>query len=234
MPATKSILGLAKVLRLPRNLHLTFRKCCACHAIQPLRKVDLAAVRLPRNPHPTSPKCCACHAIQASRNLCVAVPMGPAPTLLRPRSDQTLRTGQLSHLRRRRFAHRATLFAIFSHLRKCRFTHRATLFCDFLFPCHTRALFVSIYLSPYLSIYLSPYLSIYLPIYLCAAPATKSVLDLAKVLRLPRFWHLTLRKCCACREIYTWPCQSTAPATKSTPDISKVLRLPRNSILEKS
>ena len=33
-PATKSVLDLAKVLRLPRNLYLTLRKCCTCHAIQ--------------------------------------------------------------------------------------------------------------------------------------------------------------------------------------------------------
>ena len=75
------------MLRLPRNLYLTLRKCCACHAVQSLGKVDLAKVlRLPRNLHPTLPKCCACHAIQSSRNLCVAVPMGPAPSPLRARS----------------------------------------------------------------------------------------------------------------------------------------------------
>ena len=84
----KSTLDLAKVLRLPRNLHLTFRTCRACHAFQSLRKVDLAKVlRLPRNLHPTSPKCCACHAIQTLRNLCVAVPIVPAPSPLRDRSE---------------------------------------------------------------------------------------------------------------------------------------------------
>ena len=55
--------------------------------------------------------------------------------------------------------------------------------------------------------------------------------DLAKVLRLPRNLYLTLRKCCACHEIYTWPCESAAPATKSTLDLAKVLRLPRNLYL---
>ena len=97
----KSILDLAKALRLPRNLHLTFRKCCACHAIQTLGKLDLAKVpRLPQNLHLTLPKCCACHAIQPLRNLRVAVPMGPrsehgprlpepAPSPLRTRSERT-------------------------------------------------------------------------------------------------------------------------------------------------
>ena len=55
-PATKSALDLAKVLRLPRNLYLTLRKCCACHATQTLR------------------------------NLRAAVPMGPSPNPFRDRS----------------------------------------------------------------------------------------------------------------------------------------------------
>ena len=50
-PATKSILDLAKVLRLPRNLYLTLRKCCACHAIQTLRNLR-AAVPVGPSPHP--------------------------------------------------------------------------------------------------------------------------------------------------------------------------------------
>ena len=80
-----------------------------------------------------------------------------------------------------------------------------------------------------------------------AAPATKSVLHIAKALPLPQNLHLTLRKCCTyhtphakvlrlprnlrltlrkfctCHEI----CTSIAPATKSVPDLAKVLRLPR-------
>ena len=56
-----------------------------------------------------------------------------------------------------------------------------------------------------------------------AVPATKSVLDLAKVLRLPRSSNLGK----------TWPCESAAPATKSAPHPAKVLRLPRNSTLAK-
>ena len=43
----------------------------------------------------------------------------------------------------------------------------------------------------------------------------------------------TLRKCCACHEICTRPCESAAPATKSILDLVKALRLPRNSELAK-
>ena len=93
-PATKSILDLAKVLRLPRNLNLTLRKCCACHAIQTLR------------------------------NLRAAVPMGPSPNPFRTRSETVprpfrdrLRTGVAAevvcaqsspiHAQRQRFLHLA-------------------------------------------------------------------------------------------------------------------------------
>ena len=66
-------LDLAKVLHLPRSLYLTLRKCCACHAIQPLGKLDLAKVlRLPRNLYLTLPKCCACHAVQSLGKLHLA------------------------------------------------------------------------------------------------------------------------------------------------------------------
>ena len=51
-----------------------------------------------------------------------------------------------------------------------------------------------------------------------AAPATKYVHDLAKVLRLPRTLRLTLRKCCACHAIQAL----------EKLDLAKVLRLPRN------
>ena len=51
-----------------------------------------------------------------------------------------------------------------------------------------------------------------------AAPATKSVLDLAKLLPLPRNLYF---------------CENAAPATKYAPDLAKMLRLPRNSILAK-
>ena len=141
-PATKSILDLAKVLRLPRNLYLTLRKCCACHAIQTLR------------------------------NLRAAVPMGPSPNPFRTRSETVprpfrdrLRTGVAAevvcaqsgspiHAQRQRFLHLAI-------------PQLAESACE------------------------------------SAAPATKSILDLAKVLRLPRNLYLTLRKCCACHAIQT-------------------------------
>ena len=115
-PATKPVLGLAKVLRLSRNLYLTLRKGCACHEIQALGKLNLAKVlRLPRTLHLTLRKCCAlhltlrkccaCQAIQPLRNLRVAVPMGPrsepAPSPLRARSERApnaLRPGAANRL----------------------------------------------------------------------------------------------------------------------------------------
>ena len=51
-PATKSILGLAKVLRLPRNLYLGLKKCCACHEILTLRNLRVAVTMGPR-PRPS-------------------------------------------------------------------------------------------------------------------------------------------------------------------------------------
>ena len=101
-PATKSILDLAKVLRLPRNLHLTLRKCCVCHAIQTLR------------------------------NLRAAVPMGPSPNPFRTRSETVprpppyrrrsrggLRTVRNSiHAQRQRFLHLA-IPQLAECLRKC-------------------------------------------------------------------------------------------------------------------
>ena len=83
-PATKSILDLAKVLRLPRNLYLTLRKCCACHAIQSLR------------------------------NLRAAVPMGPSPRPFRDRLRTGVAaevvcalSGSPIHAQRQRFLHLA-------------------------------------------------------------------------------------------------------------------------------
>ena len=83
-PATKSILDLAKVLRLPRNLYLTLRKCCACHAIQTLR------------------------------NLRAAVPMGPSPRPFRDRLRTGVAaevvcalSGSPIHAQRQRFLHLA-------------------------------------------------------------------------------------------------------------------------------
>ena len=115
LPATNSV-----VLRLPRNLCLTLRKCCACRKtcarpcesiapathIQSLGKLDLAKVpRRPRTLHLTLRKCCACHASQPLRNLRVAVPMGPrsepAPNTLRTRSERApnaLRPGAANSL----------------------------------------------------------------------------------------------------------------------------------------
>ena len=61
------------MLPLPRNLYLTLRKCCACHTIGSLGKLDLAKVRrLPRNLYITLQKCCAYHAIETSRVLDLA------------------------------------------------------------------------------------------------------------------------------------------------------------------
>ena len=51
-------------------------------------------------------------------------------------------------------------------------------------------------------------------------------------------YHLSLRKCCACHEICTRPCENAAPATKSAtksaPQVAKVLRLPRGLHLRNS
>ena len=127
-PATKSILDLAKVLRLPRNLCLTLRKCCACHASQTLR------------------------------NLRAAVPMGPSPNPFRDRSETVPRPPP--YRRRSR-----------GGLRIVRKPNSRTA-PTFSASCHP--------------------------------PARREWTQrLAKVLRLPRNRYLTLRKCCACHEIYT-------------------------------
>ena len=85
-PATKSILDLAKVLRLPRNLYLTLRKCCACHAIHTLR------------------------------NLRAAVPMGPSPHPFRDRSEtasvQASQPRWFAHCPEAQFTHSANVFCI--------------------------------------------------------------------------------------------------------------------------
>ena len=47
----QKIQHLAKVLRLPRNLYLALRKCCACHAIQSLRNLRAAVPMVP-SPRP--------------------------------------------------------------------------------------------------------------------------------------------------------------------------------------
>ena len=126
-PATKSALDLAKVLRLPRNLYLTLRKCCACHATQTLR------------------------------NLRAAVPMGPSPNPFRDRSKTVPRPRPY----RRRDRHDLVVCALSGspiHAQRQRF-------CILLSPSSQR-----VDAAPCES----------------AAPATKSILDLAKVLRLPR------------------------------------------------
>ena len=128
VPATKSILDLAKVLRLPRNLYLTLRKCCACHAIQTLR------------------------------NLRAAVPMGPSPRPFRDRSETVPRPPPY----RRRS--RGGLHTVRKPNSRTAPTFSAS----------------------------------------CHPPARREwTQHLAKVLRLPRNRYLTLRKCCACHEIYT-------------------------------
>ena len=57
---------------------------------------------------------------------------------------------------------------------------------------------------------------------LCTAPATKSALQVHKVLCLPGNLHSRFTKCCACHEICT--AGSRGPAATTRP----VLRLPRN------
>ena len=144
-PATKSILDLAKVLRLPRNLYLTLRKCCACHAIQTLR------------------------------NLRAAVPRVPSPRPLRDRSETV--PGPF-----RDRLHTGVATEVVCALSGSPIHAWHQRFCNLLSPSSQK-----VDAAPCES----------------AAPATKSVLDLAKVLRLPRNLYLTLRKCCTCHAIQT-------------------------------
>ena len=237
-PATKSILDLAKVLRLSRNLHLTLRKCCACHAIQTLR------------------------------NLRAAVPMVPSPRPFRtrsaPASVQASQPRWFAHCPEAQFTHSANVFCIlpspssqrvlakvlrlprnlYLTLRKCcesaapatkstldlakvlRLPRNSNL----AKPSRGRAngpvsetvpnpfrtrLRTGVAAEVVCALSGSPihaqrqrFLHLAIPQLAesaceSAAPATKSILDLAKVLRLPRNLHLTLRKCCACHAIQT-------------------------------
>ena len=181
------------MLRLPRNLHLTLGKCCACQEIYtspcesaaPATKstLDLAKVlRLPRNLYLTLRKCCACHAIQTLRNLRAAVPMGPSPHPFRDRSE----TASVQASQPRWFA----------HCPEAQFTHSANVFCILPSPSSQTVLAKVLRLPR----------NLYLTLRKCCAchePSPSSQTVLAKVLRLPRNLYLTLRKCCACHEIYT-------------------------------
>ena len=104
-------------------------------------------------------------------------------------------------------------------------------FAESSLPRSSLSLFLSFFLFFVLSFFLSRSLSLslsfcFLPfssrLYLykffftaCenAASASNSAPCLAKVLRLQRNWYL-LRKCCACRDIWTAPCESPAPAVR--------------------
>ena len=265
-PATKSILDLAKVLRLPRNLYLTLRKCCACHAIQTLRNLRAAvpmvpsprpfrdrsetvprpfrdrsetasvqALRTVRKPNSrmaptflqlaipqlaesgrsTLRKCCACHEI-CTRPRESAAPatksiLDLAKVLHLPRNSNLAKpsrgraNGPVSETVPRPFRDRSE--TVPGPFRDRLRTGVATevvcalsgspihawhqRFCNLLSPSSQK-----VDAAPCES----------------AAPATKSVLDLAKVLRLPRNLYLTLRKCCTCHaiqpsETFARPCQ---------------------------
>ena len=218
-PATKSILDLAKVLRLPRNLYLTLRKCCACHAIQTLR------------------------------NLRAAVPMGPSPRPFRDRLRTGVaaevvcaQSGSPIHAQRR-FLHLAIpqlAESGRSTLRKCCACHEIdTRPCESAAPATKSILDLAKVLRlprnsnlakpsrgrangpvsetvprppPYrrrsrggLRTVRKPN-SRTAPTFSasCHPPARRErTQHLAKVLRLPRNRYLTLRKRCACHEIYT-------------------------------
>ena len=71
---------------------------------------------------------------------------------------------------------------------------------------------LSFFLSLHLYIYESIYLPICLSIHLSSHLSTRTY---AKVIRLPRNLCWTLRKCCACQEMSTSPCESVTPATVS-------------------
>ena len=76
---------LAKVRRLPRNLYLTLRKCCACHTMHTLR------------------------------NLRAAVPLVPSPRPIRTRSEtasvQASRPRWFAHCPEAQFTHNANVSA---------------------------------------------------------------------------------------------------------------------------
>ena len=220
-PATKSILDLAKVLRLPRNLHLTLRKCCACHAIQTLR------------------------------NLRAAVPMGPVSETVPNPFRTRLRTGVAAevvcalsgspiHAQRQRFLHLAIpqlaesacesaapatksildLAKVLRLSRNLHLTLRKCCACHAIQtlrnlraavpmvpsprPFRTRSAPASVQASqPRWFAHCPEAQFTHSANVFCILPSPSSQRVLAKVLRLPRNLYLTLRKCCACHEIYT-------------------------------
>ena len=92
--------------------------------------------------------------------------------------------------------------------------------------------FLPFSLSPLLPFSLSPFLpfsfsfplslslSLFLSLFLSFLPFSACLFLL--------FFLYRLRKCCACRETCTVPCESAALAAKSVPYLAKKLRLPRN------
>ena len=79
----RNLHDLAKMLHLPRNLYLTLHG----HKMQ----------RLPRNLHLRLPKCCACHATCTSETVCGAVPNIPTPWRSRMLNRGTLRVLRMSN-----------------------------------------------------------------------------------------------------------------------------------------
>ena len=125
-PATKCLLDLAKMLRLPRNLHPTLPKCCAC----------------PCDSNPAKPLRCHANGPGAERD----------PRPLRDRSEHapTRRCGQASfRISGDADSRTGPRFLRLSHLRKRRFTHRAMFFATFC-----RAMFFARGLIPSFVIYL--------------------------------------------------------------------------------
>ena len=121
----KSALDLANMLPLPRNLSFTLRICCHSHRMcTPPHENATPAVKSALGLAKVMPlnlrKCCACHAIPTWRNLCVA--MGPAPNVMRARSE----TAPTRHRREARTGPRFLRVSILEHF--------SSLACSF--SCH--------------------------------------------------------------------------------------------------
>ena len=140
IPATKYALDPAKMLPLPRNLHMTLQKCCPCHEIcmcrlaRPcpwgLRCVRARSKKMPRLPPRNlylTLRSCACHEIctrlakmlRLPRNSIPATSVLPNPSSDRrrdrgsfqPAEESKIRRGLLFFISRFLFPTRARMFS---------------------------------------------------------------------------------------------------------------------------
>ena len=212
MLATKSVLDVAKVPRLPRNLRLTLQRCYACHE----RVLFLAQVlRLPRNLCLTLRRCYACH------ETCAFPCASAAPaTKSMPDLAKMLCWPQNVCFSLRKCCATKSMPDLLFLAQVLRLPRNLCLTLRRCYACHETCAFPCASAAP--ATKSMPDLAE------DAMLATKRVLFLAQVLRLPRNLCLTLRRCYACHETCAFPCASAAPATKSMPDLAKMLCLPRN------